>query len=514
MKRQNKKSLFLSSAKISSATLISRLLGLVREQLMAHLFGASLLTDTFLVAYRIPNLLRDLFAEGIFSMAFIPTFTEAKQQGIEKARELLWALFIALGLITGSIALFVILFSTEIVGSFAPEFKEHAEALLLCSNQTKIMAIFLLLISWTALISGALNTHKIFFLPALAPAIFNFFMVSGVLFFYYLAPYAHFNPIYALSLSVTVAAIFQLLMVFIPLTSVHLSFKWPKKIWSSLTLKVFKKVIPGLVGMAANQINLLINTILATQFVGAVSYLNYAFRLYQFPIGVLGVSIASSNLVHFSHAWKEGNKKEAADFLHSSLQASLVLMLLALSYVIICHEELVFLVFQRGAFSSSDTIATAQALLLYSLGLPFYGLQKVLTPVFYTIDEQKKAVFFSLCSIGLNIAFSLRFAPEYGHKALALAQSVAVFLNALLLFFTLKRAKILNLRKFFSNKTIKLILIISLATLAGSQAQRFYEGSSHFFLLFAKSTLYFGLLLVLMVISGELGHFKRFLRHK
>jgi putative peptidoglycan lipid II flippase len=419
-----------SSLKMALATLSSRLLGLVRELSMAAFFGANALTDAFLVAYRIPNLLRDLFAEGTFSAAFVPTFTEALKEGHQRARELLWEMCWLLGIVTGVISLIFYFFAAPLVTVFAPSFVGELQQFTITVNLTKIMSPFLLLVSLAALFMAVLNTLKIFFIPALAPALFNVVMIAAIWALPSFLKGHKIDPVYALGIGTMIGGVVQLAMQLPYIFKHALKPLWPKEWLSGHAKKIIGKMGPSLFGFAATQINLLINTILATgTVVGAVSWLNYAFRLFQFPIGILGVSIGGSNLVHFSEAWKNGDQEKAVATLKSSYLLSMVTLFLALGLLMGLAEPMVNLVYQRGRWLSLDTQNTTLALQWYLAGLPFYGLYKLFVPTFYTIDRHRIPVICSIGSIVLNIVFCLVFTKHFGFAVLAAGVSLSMAVN-------------------------------------------------------------------------------------
>ncbi|MBI2519449.1 MAG: murein biosynthesis integral membrane protein MurJ [Bdellovibrio sp.] len=426
---QTTRKVFFSSAKMAVATFISRILGLVREQLMAHLFGASGLTDAFLVAYRLPNMLRDLFAEGAFSSAFVPIFTEVNQKDTSGSHSLFWSMSILLGIVTGIISFCMIIFANSIVAFVAPSFVNNPEIFQVTVVLTQIMSPFLFLISMAALAMGALNTQKIFFIPALAPAAFNFFSILCMIGVPALLISQGRNAIYALGIGVMLGGMAQLGLQ-VPLVAKRIPFTGPIKLWGPNQKRIISRLGIGTIGIAAAQVNVLINTILATgTVIGAVSWLTYAFRLFQFPVGMLGVSIASSNLVHFSDAWKKGDRQEAINFLQSSYNLLTVLLIPATAVMLALAGPIINVVFLRGKFIEMDAFNTAAAFRYYLLGLPFYGIYKVFAPTFYTLDRPSVAVIFSVGSILVNILFCWWAVPHYGFAVLALGTGLAMFLN-------------------------------------------------------------------------------------
>lgn len=458
------KRVFLSTITMAIATFLSRIFGLVREQVLAAYFGASGLTDAFQVAFRIPNLLRDLFAEGAFSSAFVPTFTEAKNQNHEEARKLLWSLFFILTLITGVVGVVTYLFASQIVAHFAPTYLNDPKKFEVTVTLTKIMSPFLLSVSIAALFMGALNSLKVFFVPSLAPTFFNIASILSMIGFPAFLESRGVEPIYALGIGVTIGGLLQA-AVMVPLIFKHkFGPMWPKELWNERSKKVFKALGPGLIGFAASQVNLLVSTILATSTVeGAVSWLTFAFRLFQFPVGILSVSIGNANLVHFSEEWKSGRKHEAVNYLRSSYDLSYFLIIPCMVLLYGFSHEYVNLIFERGKFDAHDTEMTAMALKFYAIGLPFYGIYKIFVPTFYTLDQQKIPVYCSIGSIIINIVFCLLLVPVYGFKILAMGTTLSMFLNSSFQSFILHRE--LNLgREFFCNRKFIKILFSGLVS--------------------------------------------------
>jgi putative peptidoglycan lipid II flippase len=449
-------SIIKSTIKMAIATFMSRVLGLVREQVMAAYFGASGITDAFLVAFRIPNLLRDLFAEGAFSSAFVPTFVEANQESKEESRELLWTLFWLLTITTGTICLLIGIFAPELIEIFAPSFTKDPEKFHITVVLTRIMAPFLTFVSLAALFMGALNSLKVFFLPSLAPAFFNIVSVLVMLTMSGFLDSRGYPAVYSLGIGAMLGGLVQAAVQFPILYKYGFKPMWPKKLWSPRAIKVVKLIGPGMIGFAAAQINLLINTILATgTIVGATSWLNYSFRLFQLPVGILSVSIGNSNLVHFSEAWKKGDEQGAKDLLKSSYYLSFLTVLPSLAILYCFSEEIVNLIFERGKFDRHSTIMTAEALRMYALGLPFYSLNKIWVPTFYALNRQRVPVIASLMSIGFNITFCLLLTPIYGFKVLALGTTLSMLVNAGFQSWMLKKDLDLDWDFFFSPKVLK-----------------------------------------------------------
>ena len=489
---------------MASGTFCSRILGIVREQVMANYFGASRLTDAFLVAYKIPNMLRDLFAEGAFSAAFVPIFTKAQQQGRGKAQSLLWSVFWPLVLVTGIISVLMIFFAPQLVLLVAPKFADDPQKLAITIGLLQIMAPFLVLVSISAIFMGILNVLQVFFIPSFAPVFFNLMMISATI---WLPPYLekyNISGIYALALGVMAGGLAQLL-VQVPWVLWHkLGPTWRLHFITPETKQIMARMGIGSIGIAASQINLVVNTILASSLgVGAVSWLSYAFRLFQLPIGILGVSIAGSNLVHFSACWKRGDHSGAINYLQTSYQLTWPVILWAMSLLLGLGTETVHLVFERGAFTSLDTNMTTVALRCYLLGLPFYGMYKIFVPVFYVIDRPRIPILITIGTTGVNIVFCILAVSRFGHGALAMGTSLSMFINAMLQAFFLKKILRLPWHFYFTRTIGKYLLSASVCFvfLLWSSSHFFHSGQSVWIKLFrfgilgmGGTLLYFALL--------------------
>lgn len=489
------------------ATMFSRVFGLVREQVMAAYFGASGVTDAFLVAFRIPNLLRDLFAEGAFSSAFVPTFVEANHESKEASRELMWALFWLSTMITGLVCLATFIFAPELIEVFAPAFQKDPNKFHITVTLTRIMSPFLTFVSWAALFMGALNSLKVFFVPSLAPAFFNVVSVicqvglSGWLL------RAGYPPVYSLGIGASLGGLVQA-AVQLPLIWKHgLKPVWPRAFWTPRAKKVVKLLGPGLLGFAATQVNLLVVTILASGLPGAVSWLNYSFRLFQLPVGILSVSIGNSNMVHFSEAWKKKDVAGAKKTLETSFYLSFLTNMPAVIILFVCSEEIIGLIYERGKFLHSDTLWTAEALRMYAIGLPFYGLYKIFVPTFYALDRQKIPVYASLFSIAMNIAFCLVLVPIFGFKILALGTTISMFLNSSIQSWVMKKDLDLGWKFFFSLRVGKTLL----ASIVSAIVVKMFLKSDFFGQTFIMKTIILsvqifalaGIYAVMLVVLGE-----------
>ncbi len=483
---QNKKTLghvLFSTAKMAIATFSSRILGLVRELVMASMFGASGITDAFYVAYRIPNMLRDLFAESVFSSAFVPVFTEVKKDDPQKAKGLLWSAFILLGVATTIISILIIILAPQFVSLLAPKFQEIPQKFEIAVTLTRIMAPFLVLVSIAALFMGALNTLKVFFVPSFAPAFYNVLMIGCMVGLPNLMEKWGTHRIVAVAIGVIVGGLGQMLIQFPLLIKKQYGPQGPIEIFSKYTGKIINRLGIGTVGIAATQINLLVNTILASSSaIGAVSWLQYAFRMFQFPVGILGVSIAGSNLVHFSDAWKSGEDERAKFYLKTSYTLSWFVMVPAMALLYAMSDQSIHLLLERGAFDRVDTLQAGLALRMYVLGLPCYGLYKIFGPVFYSLDKPKYPVGISIVAIAINITFCIFLTPIYGFHILALGISLSMIFNSLVQGIFLHRLLKLGINFFFSLRVLKILISgVGCFVLSNYLAKNFFSMDASFF---------------------------------
>lgn len=496
--------IFRSSLVMSVATFSSRILGLVRELAMAAIFGASGWTDAFNVAYRIPNMLRDLFAEGSFSAAFVPIFSKCKNNPDQEQspQSLLWSSFLLVTLLTGLIVLGIEVFAESIVRLMtSSEFTQDVDKFEITVQLVRIMAPFLTFVSWAAILMGALNTFKIFFIPAFAPVTFNVAMITAIVLGSKWFESKGLSPVLALGWGVLIGGMFQFLFQLPALIKQKLAPGGQIMLWNENSKQILHRLGVGSVGIATNQINIIVNTILATgTVVGAVSWLSYAFRLFQFPVGILSVSVSNSNLVHFSEAWKQERKEDAVEYFQTSVNFSMILIFFASMLLIALSEPSVHLVFQRGAFDANDTLQTQKVLRLYALGLPFYGLYKLLAPTFFAIDLPKLPVKVSMFSVSLNIIFCLSLTPHFGFLILPLGTTLSIFSSATILSFLLMRELKLSMQTVFFKITAKTFTAALLSGIA-----------LHYLRLkvfsYDESFIWKALVFVALCLIGALGYF-------
>ncbi len=430
-----------SAFMVSFAVGMSRILGLVREQVFAGMFGAGFAYDAFVVAFRIPNLLRDLFAEGALSAAFVAVFTD---YDTKKGKEETWRLannvITVIILFVGIIVIIGAFYSSQIVSLIAPDFSLVAGKHDLTVLMTATMFPFLLLVSLSALAMGILNSKGIFFIPSLASCFFNLgSIVTGVL-FAFMVPRVGFHPIVGMSYGVLIGGVLQLLIQAPSLKRTGFRFKPQLNFRDEGLRRIFILMIPAVIGLSATQINLFINTFFASSCAeGSLSWLNYAFRLLMFPIGLIGVSLSIATLPVVARKASEGNIPELKNAYISSTVLSLLFTIPATFGLIFLSKPIVGVIFERGSFTSFDTLQTADVLVLYAVGLCAYAGLKIIVPVFYAIKKTKYPVIGSFLTIILNILVILATIDTYQHRAIALSTSLSIMANFLFLSFLLYR---------------------------------------------------------------------------
>ncbi|HNX75531.1 MAG TPA: murein biosynthesis integral membrane protein MurJ [Candidatus Rifleibacterium sp.] len=436
-----KPSIARSAAIMSIATFFSRIAGLVREQTFAYLFGAGTWTDAFNVAFRIPNLLRDLFAEGAMSAAFVPTFNGVlEKDGPQKAFKLTNLTFCAILVVVGAMTLVGIVASPLLVSTLAPEFTSNPEKFETTVTMTRIMFPFLLAISWAAIAMGILNSLGEFFIPAIAPVFLNLTMIlAGWL----ICPFARdfdMPAITGMAIGAMLGGLLQFAVQLPALFRHGYRFKWQLNFNDPGIQKIVKLIIPGTVGLAATQINVAISTILATsQGEGAVSWLGYAFRVMQLPLGLFGVAVAQATLPVVSRQAAAGDREGMGQTLAGSIRLSSFINLYACFAIMALAVPTVRILFQHGRFTAADTAATAMALQAYATGLLFFSLIKIMGPAFYALNETRIPVQASIVSVIVNVTLNLLLIKPFGYWSLALATGIGAMFNAGILYYYLEK---------------------------------------------------------------------------
>jgi len=432
---QQNTSMAKSAGTVGIAVMCSRVLGLVREQIFAAMFGAGFAYDSFVVAFRIPNLLRDLFGEGALSAAFVTIFSRydsgrTQEETWRLASNVLVFFTILLSLVT----ILGIFMAGPLVSLLAPDFAKVDGKAELTATLTMIMLPFLVFISLAAVVMGMLNTKGRFFVPAMASSFFNLGSIVGGVSLAWILPRYGYPAIIGMAIGTLIGGILQL-GVQLPAL-----FKTGFKFFPHLNLRdpglhsILRLMIPATIGLSATQINIFVNTSFAASCAeGSVSWLNYAFRLVQLPIGLFGVAFSIAIMpVMARHAAKK-DINAMRDTLVSSLTMVFCLTIPATAGLILLSEPIIRLIFEHGAFTALDTVATAQTLTLYAAGLMAYSANKILVPVFYALDNTKYPVIASFLAVLANIIIINLTITAFQHLAIALSTSCTMFLNFLFL---------------------------------------------------------------------------------
>lgn len=435
---------------VSLAVVGSRVLGLVRELVFAAMFGAGKYLDSFLAAFQIPNLLRDLFAEGALSTAFTTTFTKTlAKEGEAQAWRLANLLFTAMIVLVGGICVLGILFSPALVQVTNFGFHSVEGKFELTVELTRILFPFILMLSLAAIVMGILNARFVFGLPASASTVFNVVSVlAGVGLAYVFDPQAdwrhpHFGQraLYGVSLGVLLGGLAQLCMQLPALWGNGFRFRWTLDLKDERLRQVWALAWPSMIAGAAVQVNVLVNGMFASEIDGARSWLNCAFRLMQFPIGVFGVAIATVTLPSVARHHARDDLAAVGQTVEESLRLAFFLTIPASVGLAVLAPDIIGLIYQHGKFSAGDTLQTAYALRAYAVGLSGYAAIKVLAPCFYALDKPRTPLNVSLLGIAINVALNLVLVKVFrlGHVGLATTTGVLALVNFAQLAFYLRQ---------------------------------------------------------------------------
>jgi putative peptidoglycan lipid II flippase len=433
------RSLLRSTVVVSSMTFISRVLGFLRDMIIARSFGAGMATDAFFVAFRIPNFMRRLFAEGAFSLAFVPVFAEYKQRHPNELRELVAQVTGTLMVILLVVTAVGVLAAPLLVWVFAPGFTQNAEQLELTAQLLRLTFPYLLFISLTACAGGMLNSFGQFAVPALTPTLLNVCLIGAAL---WLAPYFA-QPVTALAWGVLVAGMAQLALQLPFLYRLGLLCR-PRWGWRYPGVqRILKLMIPTLFGSSVAQINLLFDTLLASLLIsGSVSWLYYSDRLLEFPLGVFGVALATVILPKLSREHAATSPAAFSRTLDWALRWALLIGLPAAVALAVLAGPMLTTLFQYGAFTAYDVRMAQQSLIAFALGLQAFILIKVLAPGFYARQDTSTPVKIGIIALVANMILNVLLIWPLAHAGLALATTLSAILNAGLLYRHLRRAEI------------------------------------------------------------------------
>ena len=430
-----------SAGLAGAATLLSRVLGLARDTVLAALFGAGNEMDAFNVAFRIPNLVRDLFAEGAMSAAFVPAFTRHLTLG---GKADAWRLgnhvINALALATGALVVLAMVFARPLVTAYAGDYAAVPGKLELTIHLTRAMLPFLTLAALAAAVMGMLNSLHHYFIPALAPAAFNITTIVCALALGPVMQSLGWPAIMAVAIGALAGGVGQIALQWPALAREGFRYRPHLDVRDPALYQVLMLMGPGTVGLAATQVNLFVNTLLATsQGTGAASWLTYAFRLMYLPIGLFGVSIATAVLPAAARHAALDDTPAIRDTVSRGLALMLMLNVPATLGLAVLATPIVRLLFERGQFLPGDTAATAAAVQCYAVGLVGYSTARIASPVFYALGGSRVPVAVSISSMAVNVVASLWLVTSLGFRGLALGTSLAALANGGFLIVLLRR---------------------------------------------------------------------------
>ncbi len=424
---------------VAFATFISRILGFVRDMVLANIFGATVAADAFYVAFRIPNMFRELFAEGSMSAGFIPVFTKyLTNRPREEAKALANSAFTTLFLLLAILTCLGLLFSPHIVSAIAPGFRGNPHQFHLTTTLTRIMFPFLFFVSLAALAMGILNSALRFGPPAFASGVFN---VVSILFVLGLAPFFD-EPTYAAAIGVTLGGLAQCLIQFPALRQEGFPFSFRRPLWPLHpgVIQMGKLILPTSVGLSVMQINLFVNTLLASLLpTGSVSFLYYGMRLIHFPLGIFAVALSTALLPTLSAQVAKGETAALRHTLSFGLRLIFFLTFPAMMGLIFLRIPIVHLLFEHGEFDAQATLGTANAILFYATGLWAFAGIRIVVPVFYALSDTKTPVKIGIISVVLNLVLNILLMRPLGYKGLALATSLSAIFNFSALLVILRR---------------------------------------------------------------------------
>ena len=436
-------------------TILSRLLGYLRDVLIAIFLGTGVLADAFFVAFRIPNTFRRLFSEGTFNAAFVPSYASEMVKGKKQSDKFANDIFNFLFLSLFFLVLVVQIFMPVFVSIIAPGFVNDLEKMDLAINLTRITFPFLFFVSLASFFSAILNSHNKFAAASASPIILNIILILILIF----SKLLNDQLVYYLSYGVSLAGILQLFFLY-KFVSKHYSLKFNLKFNFNNKVKIFfKKLLPSIFSSGVTQINILVGTIIASFQASAVSYLYYADRIYQINLAIAGIAIGVVILPQLSKHIQSKKKDKILLIQNKALELSLFLSLPASVALLIGSEEITSALFGYGSFDEASVINSGKALYYFALGLPAFSLIKVFSSFFFANQDTKTPFYISLISVILNIIISVYYFSEIGFIIIPIATSISSWFNSLLLFVFLKNRNLFNFNKIFMVRFVKIIIV-------------------------------------------------------
>lgn len=433
------KGLLKSTAVVSVMTLVSRVSGLIRDVVMANILGSGGVADAFFVAFRIPNFLRRIFGEGAFSQAFIPVFSELTETNTQEAKRFVNATAGVLALITLGLSILGVIFAPFLVSLYAYGYVEKPEQFNATVDALRVMFPYLFCVSLVAMSAGILNTRNRFAVPAVTPVLLNLCMILAM---WFIVPLMN-NAAKALAIGVMLAGGIQLLFQVPSLRKEGYlpTFKIDSK--NKHTRRVFKLMLPAVFSVSVAQVNMFVNTVLASFLVtGSVSWLYYSDRLMEFPVGVFGIALATVVLPSLSKEHASGSPEHFSKMLDWALRWVIVISLPATFALYVLAVPLLTTIFQYNAFTINDVLMSGMALQAFAIGVCGFIFVKVLAPGFFARQDTKTPMKVAVISVAINVVLSIVLVKYFQHVGLALSVSIAAWANAVLLFVILLFKKV------------------------------------------------------------------------
>jgi putative peptidoglycan lipid II flippase len=485
-------SLVKSTAVIGFFTLISRITGFIRDIIMANLIGASWLSDAFFVAFKLPNFFRRLLAEGAFNIAFIPSFSsiltsEGRDAAMKFAGEVMSALLVVLLLLN---AVFI-LFMPWITPLFSPGFTTSPEKLDITVTLSQITFPYILFISFVSLLGGMLNSMGKFAAPAATPILLNLCMISGMLFLTDTP-----TPAHALAWSVFIGGLVQLGWL---IAICYRCDMLPSLVVPKITQKLRTMLLlmaPAAVGSGVQQLNLLIDVIIASHIPNAVSYLYYADRITELPIGMIGVAVSTVLLPMLSKQIRAGERAAAQNSMNRALEIVMLFGLPATAACMVIAEPIIRVLYMHGAFSAEDMVATTNALMAFGIGLPAFLAVKIFGPGFYANHDTKTPFKIAVACVGLNLCLNLVLMGPLRHVGMALATSISSWVNLSAMAWILYKRGVFTPDVTLRNRIRKMLLATAIMTLM------LYLSNSLFAVFYMQSTLNRSMALAFVIAIG------------
>jgi len=430
-------SLFRAFATVGSYTMLSRITGFLRETLTATFIGAGAASDAFFVAFTIPNLFRSLFAEGAFSAGFVPIFSQIlERDGQAQAKQFADQAFAVLTIVLLAFSALMMIAMPVVLYVMAPGFENVPGQMARTTELARIAFPYLLFVSLTSLQSGVLNALGRFAVPAAAPVLLNITLIAALL----IGVGAQGDRALFMSWGVMIAGIVQFVWLAADCRRVGVGFRLVRPRLTPEVKQLIARIVPVAYGAGIYQVNVVVNRIIASLVgVGAVSWINYADRVNQLPVGIFGTAIGIALLPLLSRQIQSGNESAALANQNRAIEISLLLTVPAAVGIAVLAEPITAVVFEHGRFTPADRHAVAVALLAFSFGLPAYVLNKALTPGFFGRHDTRTPVIASTIAVALNLAINVALMHSMGHVGIAIGTSVSAWLNASLLSFILRR---------------------------------------------------------------------------